>query len=220
MSKIETEIQVSVEQISEIHVPVKNWVNLNLSVWKKWDFAVSSVLRTAPGMAIFKPAPSTLSRSEGESPSLILRGNWFYVDSKSERKIEVMSWITYFVGLLLFIGILQAAGSYNGIFAALFFLLMYMVLDGFMFFSLSTTCSKTRKCEIIMPVGSIEKVLLFPSQSILLISWKDDSTKIGLAARFEPDTAEDLIEFLRKMIGHENVISRAENESPSGSPKK
>lgn len=200
-------------------VNVKHFPSLNIQKWIAWGLPVSKVLRTPRYNFIIQPTESRIFRHGDEDDGYICTGIWYRVDESQERLIEKASWIGYVVFALLFGIMLRLIWIGSNIWAVLAFLLMYAIVEGFTPVMLAWAGSGTRSSEVVIPYRQIENVALISDPGVLLISWKDDDIKTGLALGFTREKAKMEFEELKGKTG-EHVVFKVYDKRMLGSPPK
>jgi len=201
-----------------ITLDVQEWPNINTSKWRAWGFSKAEILRTPRQHFIFQPVKSTIVETSGDSPSYILEGRWYRVDSRLERSLEGMAWGVYILVILFFVGMLLAVRAGSGIVAVGMFLLMYASVEGFMPLVLSRVAADRRMDRVTIPWSSVSRAVYFKRYGVLFLEWSDETGEVAVAMRFQADGAGKIVDRLRKALGENAEYRELEDANPSAPP--
>jgi hypothetical protein len=190
-------------------VNVDSWPDMNFPNWKKWGFNMDEVIRIPRRHFLLQPGESFMYEKDEPAPSLVIKGELYPVSDSMERRMENIVWPIYFVGVLLIAGMLKAAMSGMGIAAALAFLAIYILFEGFTIILLRIVGKNIRMAELEIQISSIEKVAFLPRQGIVLIVWLSDSIRKSIAIKISQDVSDGFINRLSPLIENKLTVYKS-----------
>ncbi len=213
MSDTSTDTSTASSESRTRRISVKSWPNISLETWQQWGFRPTEVFRTPRSNFLMQPVKATLSELESLNPALILEGKWYRLDVEKEKRIRKMIWPAYLFMFLLGIGMAAAVMSGTGIVAAVMFIGLYLVVEGFESYTLKLVGGPTLIRRVNIPWDSITQVALLPRPGILLVGWNDEGSALAVTIQFVPETAEKIMGRLEKALGKTIEVRTVEGGS-------
>jgi len=202
------------------HIEVKGWPDMNLKKWRAWGFSVDEIYRSPRYNFLVQPTRSTLRQVEGRNPAFVLDGKWFRVPEQIERRLEAFAWTAYIIILLLFAAMIALVWAGGGITSMLMFVIMYILVEGFMSLSLGILTPSTRTDSVTIPWDSILRAVLVSDYDTILLAFNDNGENRGVAIRLHRETAKKLFGEIIDYIGEKIDVEKVEGVALGNPPKK
>lgn len=199
-------------------IEVRSWPELNLDKWHRWGFNVTEVLRTPRYNFITQPVRASFDETGGPSPSFVLKGVWYRLNSDLERQIAKLIFPLSMTMMLLVVLLLLSVWSQQKYAAVVAFAALYLIAEGFLPLALYMYARDRKSARVEIPWMSLNKVILFPAKSILLLAWSAESN-YAVAVQFPPGKAKGIYDNLKGWQHFNAEASIEEKQSVFDPPK-